>query len=612
MEASKAILVNCHSKPNGVGDMDGSGLQRILGTPTQDNLTVLIREMAQNSWDAREMNRTVQFSLATRNIDDRQWAFLREAIFADRDLSTGHEELIESLDRRRIPVMEIHDRGTKGLGGPVRTDIVSDSESQDFINLIFNVGTTVDFSTGGGTYGFGKVAPFRLSRCRTVLFWSRTQYKGQVEDRFIAVTLGSKFEHVGKRYTGHHWWGKLISDGRIEPIRGEKATEIGETLFSRTFSENELGTSIMILDFEDSDSSEDLEGRLVEIIQQNLWPKRVYDQTHKRLPMAISLSVDGDPVELPDPKQTPEYTGLSRCLEAVRLIQTDPTAEIEPGVRVLEVSRMRPAKLLGHIGLVYLPRIEDVGGAENYVASKLCLMRHDAELVVKYEKHRPAPSAELSWFGVFKPVMDTDRAFAVSEPPAHDDWHPQSVTDSDLKSIVRVAATRRQELVRDFLQPGGAFTDLFQSEKVPSGILSEELGWITGASSDADGGPDRVGARSSRGASGRRVNRAPEVSLEVTDRGRTEDKDQQWIQAEVSWQEPVSDLYSIEARVSVVTEDKLETLDSADYEFSWFEQPRFMKKRLFRPNEKQMFEIRYPSDIAISIDFVVAEPGELQ
>lgn len=612
MDGSNAIKVRCHSKPNGVGDMDGSGLQRILGTPTQDNLTVLVREMAQNSWDAREVNRTVQFSLATRSIDDRQRDFLRKTIFADRDLHTGHGELVDSLDRRRIPVMEIHDRGTKGLGGPVRSDIVSDSESQDFINLIFNVGTTVEFSTGGGTYGFGKVAPFRLSRCRTVLFWSRTHYQGKVEDRFIAVTLGSKFEYLGKRYTGHHWWGQIASDGRIEPIRGDKATEIGETLFSRAFSEGELGTSIMILDFEDSDSSEDLEGRLVEIIQQNLWPKRIYDQTRKRLPMAITLSIDGIPIELPDPKQTPEYKGLSRCLEAVRLIQTDPAAEIEPGVRVLEVSRLRPATLLGHIGLIYLPRVEDSEGAELSVASKLCLMRHDAELVVKYEKHRSAPTTDLSWFGVFKPVMDTDRAFAVSEPPAHDDWHPQSVTDGDLKSIVNVAAKRRQELVRDFLQPEGALTDLYQSEKVPSGILSEELGWITGALSNTDEGQGRDGNRPSRGPGGRRANRAPEVSIEVTDRGRTEEKNQQWIQAEVSWLEPVSESYSIEPNVSVVTEDKLETLDSADYEFTWFEYPRFKRNRPFHPGEKQMFEISYPPDIAISIDFVVGEPGDIE
>src|SRR5262245_20870155 len=59
------------------------GFGKLLGRPHLDPLTVLIRETAQNSWDARLPGSTVRFAVDGFTLDDDQWSALAFDVFGD-------------------------------------------------------------------------------------------------------------------------------------------------------------------------------------------------------------------------------------------------------------------------------------------------------------------------------------------------------------------------------------------------------------------------------------------------------------------------------------------------------------------------------------------------
>ena len=55
--------------------------------------------------------------------------------------------------------------------------------------------------------------------------------------------------------------------------------------------------------------------------------------------------------------------------------------------------------------------------------------------------------------GVFKPVADVDDSFSKSEPPAHDDWVPNSIQNKSQARDVRIALNCIRDAVSDFVLP---------------------------------------------------------------------------------------------------------------------------------------------------------------
>ena len=56
-------------KQFGPGDIDGVGAKRLLGTPNIEPAWVLVRETAQNSWDARGVSPSIDFTLNLRLLE---------------------------------------------------------------------------------------------------------------------------------------------------------------------------------------------------------------------------------------------------------------------------------------------------------------------------------------------------------------------------------------------------------------------------------------------------------------------------------------------------------------------------------------------------------------
>src|SRR5690606_144384 len=120
-------------------------------------------------------------------------------------------------------------------------------------------------------------------------------------------------------------------------------------------------------------------------------------------------------------------------------------------VDVHEVRSERPRKLLGHLALTRYPVPHGTDEPSRWVT----LMRNQAELVVKYMERQPLDVGGFQWAGVFKPVTEVDDSFALSEPPAHDDWVPKAVEDKALRRDVNIALDRIQKFADAFVRPSG-------------------------------------------------------------------------------------------------------------------------------------------------------------
>lgn len=428
------------------GGVEGQGVKRLLGSPQISPTSVLIRETAQNSWDARRGDGAVSFSVDHRTLDPAVVAFLRTGVLTGNRSGLGLDQV---LARKRVRGLEISDRGTVGLGGPTRNDRTYPAGARtDFVNFVFNLGSAQTSASGGGSYGFGKSISYVASGCGTILIWSRSQEGGELQHRFIASAIGDVFDLRGRRYTGRHWWGRKAADAgqpeRIEPIIGDAARQLGEALFSRTFRGRETGTSILILDPFPSQSSDNARvTAMSEAILWNLWPKMVPQEGTSEPPMSISLAIDGELQPLPNPSEHPVLKSYVRALQAVRAAQGG-DGGIPSGVEVHEIRRYQ--EVVGHLGLIQSaaplnepPRTDESGFSG--VARHVALMRHTAELVVAYKDQAPAPEG-FQLAGVFRPVKEVDAAFRAAEPPAHDDWAPMSVEDKTQRSVVTVALRR--------------------------------------------------------------------------------------------------------------------------------------------------------------------------
>ncbi|WP_181311184.1 hypothetical protein [Nocardioides campestrisoli] len=433
------------------GAIQGAGAKKLLGTPHVSTEELLVRETAQNSWDARSGERPVEFIMNLRDLQEATVTLLRESVFTGSASGTRIAEALQAPDLRAI---EITDRGTIGLGGPVRNDhaIVQGSVTH-FIDLIFNIGATKSDLTSGGTYGFGKSIAYMVSEVGAILVWSRCATDQGPEDRLIASAIGDVFEMDGYRYTGRHWWGRTV-ESRPEPVIGAPASELGRQIFAKPFADDELGTSILILAPElGAPGPEDDALTLTQAVLANLWPKLLPDESGMK-PMDIRIQVNEVDHPIPDPTHHPVLSGPVSCLRAVQAVQAG--RPVEPTLFPVEVIDIkRYSEVLGHLALTKYP-VSVAAGSEATPSRAVVLMRNGAELVVREIERSPLTEPGFQWAGVFKPVAALDPTFARSEPPAHDDWSPASLPDKIQRSQVKLAIQRIQEAADRFVEPYAA------------------------------------------------------------------------------------------------------------------------------------------------------------
>src|SRR4051812_27844075 len=110
-----------HRPISALGGNTAEGESKVLGRPEFDPLTVMIREAAQNSWDARlkDEEGPVRFSVEHKTIQGdvaEAWKGLFGSHGGDHVPATGLRT------EESWSVLFVSDRGTTGLGGPTRAD----------------------------------------------------------------------------------------------------------------------------------------------------------------------------------------------------------------------------------------------------------------------------------------------------------------------------------------------------------------------------------------------------------------------------------------------------------------------------------------------------------
>ncbi len=443
----KTGSLSLHSERYGSTGNIGENFQRLLGAPTLDPLQTVIREAVQNIADAAKLGTGPEIEIRLRTLTRDQHQTLASKVVRELPQEPiSHELLATMRSRKKLVVMEICDFGTIGLGGPTRSDRIRTGDKHtDFIQFLRDIGTARDTEQGGGTYGFGKVALFRASRCGTIIVDSLPHGSGLEERRLIGCHVGRSFEvqqpdGMLRRFTGRHWWGVPDpEDGIVDPIRGESARILASEIGLPERSTTRSGTSIMISDFDSSNESLDVVGnRIVEGLLWNFWPRMMRD-TPPNQRFKCRVEVNGSPLPIPCPEDFPPLDLFSKAMRAVRG---------GTGNDVREISSQKPAKRLGTLAIergLRTPRRPLVEDSSLFPATThhIALMR-PIELVVKYLEGTPYPDERLEWAGAFVVSREdaVERAFADSEPPAHDDWIPDNFPRGRAKSYVTIALRR--------------------------------------------------------------------------------------------------------------------------------------------------------------------------
>ena len=588
------------------GAMDGEGAGKLLGNPDLSRIEVLVRETAQNSWDARGESDQINFTINLRTLDEDTKNLLWETVLPDLAPETGQEEL---RSKDLVTAIEVSDRGTVGLGGPSRNDLyINPSESTNYVDFVLSVGSPRDEPLGGGTYGFGKTVTYTSSEVGTVLIWSRYKEQGQIRSRFIASATGPSYSDGTVRYTGRHWWGHVPETGeRVEPIEGAEADKLGEKLFQTTFGPGETGTSLLIIsppinDWATGSSPAEESGGLLgacarstaEAVEKHLWPK-LLDSQQGRQRMQISVQRDGQNIQLRSPDADPMLRGYAMCLYAVRAEQdgfdvSESTLFRAP--EVVEIRSQRPARLLGHLALSIQPKLLGEAATQGVV-----LMRNRTELVVKTAYRRKMEETGLQWAGVFKPVDDTDDLFASAEPPAHDDWVPNEKTKVGTRDLVRIALKKIDDEVKKYTsaETGRASWTQDGESAVRAGIRLSGL--MTGSTGSA---PTR---RRSGGA--RRASHADRPVLRTGHAERTQGSEPGWTRYEIpieltgskKEQEVVVDL-------SVATAGKAEPADGLVRRRGWRRvggDPYTAEVTTLAPDATLYFSFEARADLALNL-----------
>ena len=237
-------------KMSPMGAVNLDSIQQLFTVCELDDISVFVRETAQNSWDARDkstasLGKGIDLDYRVGSISLDQQISLDKVFFADANGEI--KKRLHRYTREGQTYLIVQDKGTVGLAGP--TLATERGINNNYVSFLLNIGQDHTGDSSGGTYGFGKSVFFRASAPQTILVYTRTKNAEDVlESRFIGVTL---HKTPGDRvYTGRHWWCEpSIANGDAipRPIVGKEADRLGSLLGMKTYDANETGTAIAVI-----------------------------------------------------------------------------------------------------------------------------------------------------------------------------------------------------------------------------------------------------------------------------------------------------------------------------------------------------------------------------
>ena len=524
------------------GGMSGNAIRRNLGRSHLDNLSVLIREAVQNSWDARlDPAGSIRFDAHLGSLLPDQVGILQSHVFTG--LPEGHP--LRAILRTRLPLRRLilRDRGTFGLNGPVFHVPKTPGTPRNFMRFLRDIGRGASEALGGGTYGFGKSCLFTASEVSTIIVHTRyrdASGSGPAGERLMAASLCNPPDD--ESLTGRHWWG-IPSDvdgvAAVGPAEGKVASRLAKALGFPPFAEEESGTSIMILKPRvwESDGVSLTAEQIAETMVAWFWPRMLPQSNANKSPF-IDFTVwgdDGGRVKVPDPRSVPWLTPFVEGFCAWQA-RTSETSGATGTTQLITCETFRPQARVGYVAMGAYPQPPASGWQLSAVDSHplaellgsseaqprvghVALMRSTWQVIRYHECGRATTDPGRCYGGIF--MVDPDRqgveeAFAQSEPPSHDEWVEGSLSQKADKTYVRahrktIATAVDALFEREFSGAQGA-------EVSPRSLdaLSHDLGLLLGG---------RLAAPITKGARPRGALSRPAFSLKASGSGKLEQQD---------------------------------------------------------------------------------------
>lgn len=489
------------------GGITADGIRNQLGRPELSALTVLVRESAQNAWDAKRGS-TVRYGLDLRELtatEGSQWK--RHLSWTSRGLGEDERALMAFFRGSTARVLFVSDRGTVGLGGPTRADRVA-SGQRNWLSFVLNSGEKRDVDGGGGTYGYGKGCFFILSRARTIVIHTRFEGEdGSVRSRLIGSAMLTHHEYRGVPYTGRHWWG-IPRENHCDPLEDEAADELARLLGLPGFDKGDTGTTIAVLDPDLTDPTlPDDDSRQMSIAEAgryladaaawNLWPLTL--QGRQEI-LEIQVRANGESVDVPSENGD---AALASFAAAYRAVVAPSGTDVRAGHAKARIGKLEVERTMGATVDSHAARELGLEGSPHHV----CVMRRP-ELVVKYVQGRAREMQHLGYAGVFKADDSLDELYARSEPPTHDAWIDSQLAGREAM-IVRSTYRRIAEATDAIaVVKGAGALHVGDSAAGVAYHLGALLEGLTGGGADplglsVDGDPSPEGPTSDSGKGGR-------------------------------------------------------------------------------------------------------------
>lgn len=454
--------------------------RRSGGDPTSyvfsPDIDAMVREVVQNANDQRVGDEPVHVTFNLRELSGTQkhsflaaldWPRLRDHLLgvANSDsLINGQvrvalEELGGQRDSDSLFILEIQDRGTRGLTG-------TEDGTGNFGALCKHVLVTNDEKAArGGSYGLGKAVLWRFSALSTVLFGSTYEEEpGAIFTRLFGNTGLPFHEAEGKPWEGPGFFGvrtSVSAGARAESVRELTYPGEAHSLYVSRTPEDGRGTTAVVVGF--SEPAREVRRPLPEIAEDIaesaarwFWP-RLEQGTLKVTANAYSgTDLIGAATASSDMADPGTVLAATLPVSVERALNPGDVAEREIEIRVpRELSDSTSGDVEGKV-LLRLIRTDD----DEMSNSTVALMR-GAGMVVRYHHERRIPMQ----VGGYRAVLvagtwhgndDSDRAIEeflrASEPPAHDTWvHHTNALKSRYR---RGSQTRLNELwqkIRDAL-----------------------------------------------------------------------------------------------------------------------------------------------------------------
>jgi hypothetical protein len=503
------------------GSIDARATRTALGVTDMEVWDVFLRETVQNSWDAKGSARRIDYRVDAFRPTEQQLDVLAHEIFGlVPPTLIGFKTALGSSPPE---ILAVSDRGTLGLGGPIRADRTAMAkERTDFRDFVRNVGRDESKHLGGGTYGFGKGVFYNASSIRTCVIYTQARVGDRIEERLIVTRVDRQYGHESLDYTGRHWWGTRAEDGVLDPVVGPAARELCEALGLLRLDPSDTGTTVAVIapivPIEgDNEALRPIVHRLSDAALKWCWPHMVVRSGGPSI--NFNFQAYGEHVQVANPETHPVVKHYVSAFRKAESNLTNKGSDEAWPTSTKPIQYTKGSRYLGQLGYTKWLTIDDQIDGDWSDQHHIALMRAP-RLVVKYLPVQPDPAGQQI-AGVFIAALDENEEFAAAEPVAHDDWKPPVVPVREghrSASPVRFALAR---IVDEFRSAGNAMSAAAGADQSPamarvSRMLGDILSGLTGGGEVVAQAPSTPGRRT---AVGPKVSILPSARLGTDEAG---------------------------------------------------------------------------------------------